>query len=100
MVVLQYFWKRCVVLFLCQSDPKSNTRMKTAFATTALCLAVFIMALVPTADASLLNATSVRGNGPSEHAPEECEFDKKTNKKRLLKKKKKNPNRSRLIVVE
>jgi hypothetical protein len=65
--------------------------MKTASATIALCLAVFIiMALVPTAYASLLT-TSVRGNhGPSERASEERELDKKTNKKRSLKGKKTN----------
>jgi hypothetical protein len=37
--------------------------MKTSFATAAICLAIFVMALVPNADAKL---TSVRGDGPSE----------------------------------
>jgi hypothetical protein len=39
--------------------------MKASFATTALCLAIYIMALVPTADGKL---TGVRENGPSELA--------------------------------
>jgi hypothetical protein len=41
--------------------------MKTSYATTALCLAIFTMALVPTTDAK---ASGVRGNRPLEGAHE------------------------------
>jgi hypothetical protein len=48
--------------------------MKTSFATAAVCLAIFTMALVPNADAKL---TSVRGDGPSERVTQRRAMAKK-----------------------
>jgi hypothetical protein len=48
--------------------------MKTSFATAAVCLAIFTMALLPNADAKL---TSVRGDGPSERVTQERAMAKK-----------------------
>jgi hypothetical protein len=74
--------------------------MKTSFTTAAVCLAVFIMALVPTADAVKITTYSVRGDGSSEWYTEERDLQKQEycNRKQCSNKRETNCDRKKCRI--